>query len=219
LHTNTHASSRIRTHDPSVQAREDNTSENAAAVISINLTCSDTKRLWCSYCGFARRFVTSSVYKCRNCKHRLMNNSCSTISCAHSNSPSGHITQYCSSPISVGHSVTCSAPKSLPVMSKVSVGACNFAELAVTASCLPKCLPSWPSPQYLCTALADSALSRQHCSLLLVVLKSLTYTSIRTQLHYLRTAIVGRHAHETCVGFFRNLHLRGSNGCPIINKI
>jgi hypothetical protein len=47
-------------------------------------------------------------------------------------------------------------------MSKASVSACNFAELPVTASCLPICLPSWPSPQYLCTAVAGSALSHQH---------------------------------------------------------
>jgi hypothetical protein len=45
-------------------------------------------------------------------------------------------------PVTVGYSATYLAPKFLPTMGKVSVSACNIAELTVTASCLQICLPS-----------------------------------------------------------------------------
>jgi hypothetical protein len=71
----------------------------------------------------------------------------------------GYKAQYFSWPVSVGCSITYLAQISSTRCNRLLLSAYNFVELTVTASFLPICLLSWPSLQYICTAVAGSALS------------------------------------------------------------
>jgi hypothetical protein len=95
--------------------------------------------------------------------------------------------------------------------------------MAGTTTCLPICLPSWPSPQYLCTAVAGisivtSALHPAPCDAALTDIRFSSCTASQCSVRNLRRAIVDRRTHATSVHIPRDLYLCESSGTTIISR-